>query len=92
MRCGKALEMLLTNRWINAKEAHQTHMVNHVVQRDQLLTTVEETAMEIAALNPMAVQAAKQAIIRGLDMSLDEGLTLERMLASRVQANMGVGV
>jgi enoyl-CoA hydratase/carnithine racemase len=92
MRCGTALEMLLTNRWINAKEAHQTHMVNHVVQRDQLLTTVEETAMEIAALNPMAVQAAKQAIIRGLDMSLDEGLTLERMLASRVQANMGVGV
>jgi len=83
---GKAIEMLLTNRWIDAEEAYQIHMINHVVEKDQLLPTAEKMAKEIAALNPVAVQVAKQAVIQGLDMSLDEGLNLERMLALGVQA------
>lgn len=81
---GKALDMLLTNRWIDAEEAYQTHMVNHVVQRDRLIPLVEKMAMEIAARDPWVVQTAKQAVVRGLDMSLDEGLILERMLALRL--------
>jgi len=82
---GKALEMILTNRWIDAEEAYQIHMVNRVVPRDNLLRTVEEMALKIAARQPMAVQFAKQAVLRGLDLSLEEGLHLEKTLASRLQ-------
>ena len=42
----------------------------------------EEIAKKIASFPPDAVRKAKQAIIRGLDLSLSEGLDLERKLAS----------
>jgi len=82
---GKALEMIMTNRWIDAGEAHQIKLVNHVVPGDRLLPTVEKMALEIASFDPMAVRYAKQAVIRGLDMTLPEGLFLEKTLASRLQ-------
>ena len=86
---GKALEMLLTNRWIDAEEAYQINLVNHVVPKDKLLQTAEETAKEIASHDPMAVQYAKQAVLRGLDLNLAEGLYLEKTLASKLQRVAG---
>ena len=86
---GKALEMLLTNRWIDAEEAYQINLVNHVVPKDKLLQTAEETAKEIASHDPMTVQCAKQAVLRGLDLSLAEGLYLEKTLASKLQRVAG---
>jgi enoyl-CoA hydratase/carnithine racemase len=38
-------------------------------------------AKKIASFDPMAVRSAKQAVLRGLDLSLSEGLELERRLA-----------
>jgi enoyl-CoA hydratase len=78
---GKALEMLLTGRRINAEEAYKAGLVNRVVPREKLLPTVEEIARKIASYNQMAVRCAKQAIVRGSDLPLKEGLELEKRLA-----------
>jgi enoyl-CoA hydratase len=79
---GKALEMLLTGRRINAEEACKAGLVNRVVPREKLLPSVEEIARKIASYDQMAVRSAKQAIVRGLDLPLQEGLELERILTS----------
>jgi enoyl-CoA hydratase/carnithine racemase len=82
---SRALEMLLTNRWIGAEEAYQFGLVNQIVPKKDLLQTAEEMAKKIASYDPMAVRSAKEAVVRGMDMSLQEGLNLERNLASRVR-------
>lgn len=80
-----ALEILLTGRWITAKEAHRLKLVNHVVPRSELLQTAERMADKIKTYNPTAVDYAKQAIARGLDMSLEQGLELEARLGNRLK-------
>lgn len=84
---SRALEMLLTNRWINAEEAYQAGLVNHVVPKDKLLGSAEEMAKKIASYNPMAVKYAKQTVVRGLDLPLGEGLDLEKRLAVQLSAS-----
>ncbi len=81
---SKTLEMLLTDRWINAEEAYQSGMVNMVVPRDKLLRKAEDTAKKIVSFSPEAVRYAKQAVTRGLDMTLSEGLNLEKRLNTRL--------
>ena len=81
---SRALEMLLTNRWLDAEEAYQAGLVNRVVPRDKLPGAVEEMANKIAALDPRAVRLAKEAILRGAELPLAEGLALERNLVSRL--------
>jgi enoyl-CoA hydratase len=78
---AKALEILLTGRWIKAEEAHHLKLVNRVVSRNELLPEAERLARKIADFDPVAVSYAKQAITRGLDLSLEEGLELEARLA-----------
>ena len=77
---AKALEVLLTGRWIKVEEAHRLKLVNQVVSRHDLLPAAERLANKIKAYSPTAVTYAKQAITRGLDLSLDEGLELEAKL------------
>lgn len=79
---SKALELLLTGRWLDAQEACRVGLVNRVVPRDELLPTVNEIARKITSYNRVAVQTAKQAVVRGLEMSLSEGLAMEKRLAS----------
>ena len=83
---ARALEMLLTNRWMNGEEAYGAGLVNRVVPRDKLLQTAGEIAQKIASFNPVAVRYAKQAVVRGQDLSLAEGLNLEKRLASELRA------
>jgi len=86
---GRALEMLLTNRWLTSAEAFQFGLVNRVVPKDKLLDTAGELAKKIASYDPMAVRNAKQAVVRGLDLPLTEGLDLERRLASALRGVAG---
>jgi len=79
---ARALEMLLTGRWIKAEEAYRLKLVNHVVSRDDLLPAAERLANKIKAHNPAAVGYAKQAITRGFDLSLEQGLELEANLGN----------
>lgn len=84
---SRALEMLLTNRWISGQQAFQFHLVNRLVPGEELLATTEETARRIASFNPAAVRCAKQAVRRGMDMSLRDGLHLEKILAMRFKTS-----
>ena len=85
---AKALEMLLTGRWISAEEACDARLVNRVVPKDQLLQVVDAIAAKILSCNQIAVRAAKQALTRGLDLTLTEGLEIERRLAVSVQQSL----
>jgi enoyl-CoA hydratase len=77
---AKALEMLLSGRWIKADEAKQLKLANRVVSRKELLNQAEKLARKIAGFDPVAVACAKQAITRGLDLTLEQGLELEARL------------
>jgi len=81
---AKALEILLTSRWIDGKEAFDIGLVNRLVPREKLFQTAEEMAKKIASYNPVAVRNAKKAVLRGLDLPLEGGLDLEKRLASEL--------
>ncbi len=82
---ANALEMLLTNRWLSAEEAYHFGLVNRVVPKEKLLETAEEMARRIASFSPEAVRKAKEAVIRGLELRLSEGLDLEKRLSSELK-------
>ena len=81
---GKALEMLLTNRWVDAAEALEIGLVNRVVSKDRLLPAVEEMAHNMADHDRLVLKSVKAAVSRGLDLPLPQGLELERRLALRI--------
>jgi enoyl-CoA hydratase/carnithine racemase len=61
--------------------------VNRIVPREQLPTEAEKLADRIKSLDAIAVRLAKQAVTRGLDLTLEEGLKLEENLYRRLAAN-----
>ncbi len=75
-----ALEMLLSGRWLTAEEAYRLKLVNRVIPRGDLLPEAERLAVKIKSHNGLAVSHAKQAVVRGLDLNLAEGLELEARL------------
>ena len=80
-----AAEMLLTGNRINAQEALRVGLVSRVVPRDQLMPTAKEIANTICERGPLGVRASKEALIRGYDMVLEEGLALERKLNTHMR-------
>lgn len=79
-----ALEMLMSGRWLKAEEAYRIKLVNRVVARADLLPEAERMADRIKSFNQRAVRFAKQAVTRGLDLTLAEGLKLEAALSRRL--------
>lgn len=77
---GRAMEMLLSGRRITAQEALSMKLVNRVVPRTDLLPEVEKMADKLASYDSLVVSYAKQAITRGLDLTLAQGLELEKQL------------
>jgi enoyl-CoA hydratase len=61
---GKAKEMILTGRTVNAEEAAAIGLVNSVVMSEELLSRAEETALTISQKGPVAVRLAKMLINR----------------------------
>ena len=82
---NKALEMILTNRWIDAEEALRIGLVNRVVSKGLLTTVADESTYRIAKHDPLVVRSIKDAVQRGLDLSLNQGLELEKRLALRLK-------
>jgi enoyl-CoA hydratase len=78
---AKALEILLSGRWVKAEEARRLKLVSKVLPKKELMPEAERLAAKIAGFNPLAVSGAKQAITRGLALSLSQGLELEARLA-----------
>ena len=76
---GRAIEMILTGRIIEADEAYNIGLVSHVVPQAGLMDTVRETAGQILSKGPLAVRLAKLAIQAGFDADQQTGLTIERL-------------
>jgi enoyl-CoA hydratase len=75
---AKAMELILTGRFLSAQEAHFYGLVNKVVPVEFYLQEAIALAKEIAAMSPIAVQLAKEAVNRSFETLLDEGLMFER--------------
>jgi len=77
---GKALamEMVLSGRFITAEEAMQAGLINRVVPVELYLDEALKLALEIAAKSPIAVQLAKESVLKAFDMPLQEALFFER--------------
>jgi E-phenylitaconyl-CoA hydratase len=79
---AKAMEMILMAQRIDAQEALRLGLVNRVVPLAELMPTAMKMAEAISQNAPLAVRSAKEAIIRGLSTTLEEGLRLESVLQS----------
>src|SRR5919202_2836415 len=76
----RALELLLTGDRLPADEAYRLGLVNRVVPRDALAEATTELAQRLAAKAPLAVRYLREAVYRGLDLPLNEGIRLEAYL------------
>ena len=74
---GRALQLLMSGEMIDATEAYRIGLANKVVPAAQLLAEANDMMKTILANGPLAVALCIEAIDRGLEMSLDEGLILE---------------
>jgi enoyl-CoA hydratase len=77
---GRALQMMLTGRTVGAEEALRSGLINRVARAGELLAEAEDWAHEIAQLAPLAIRACLEAVTRGTQMSLKDGLALESQL------------
>ena len=77
---AKALELILTGAQIDAEEALRIGLINRLVEPDQLLSAARGTADALLQNGPLALRAAKRAVLEGLDGTLDDGLALELRL------------
>jgi enoyl-CoA hydratase len=77
---GLAMQILLTGEMISAQEAHRIGLVNEIVPADRLMARAEEIAGKIIANAPLAIQYCMEAVSRGMNMTLQEGLFLEATL------------
>ncbi len=74
---GKALEMILLGETIDAGEALRIGLVGRTVPPADLMPTALKMAQELASKGPVALRYAKEAISKGMDLSLEQGLRLE---------------
>jgi enoyl-CoA hydratase len=80
--CGKGVahELCLTGEMVSAEEAQRVGLVNHVYEPAELLPAAETMAKKIIDQAPLAVKYCMEAIERGVEMPLEEGLFLEATL------------
>jgi enoyl-CoA hydratase len=74
---GRALQLLMTGEIIDAAEALRIGLVNRVVPAAELLTAADAMLRQMLANAPLALAACIDAVIRGTETSLDDGLALE---------------
>ncbi|HEV2829272.1 MAG TPA: enoyl-CoA hydratase/isomerase family protein [Pyrinomonadaceae bacterium] len=77
---GRALEIMLTGRAVSAEQALQFGLINRLTTAPDLMKEAESLASEIAKLAPLAIRACLQAVIKGGELPLAEGLRLEAEL------------
>ena len=74
---GRALQLLLTGEMLDAAEAYRIGLVNKVVPAAELLDTTTTMLKTMLANGPLALAVCIEAVDRGLDMGLEDGLLLE---------------
>ena len=79
-----AMELLLTAEAFPAQRALQLGLLNEIVPREALLDRAFEWAARITVNGPMAVQATKESVLRGLGVSIEEAYRIEGELSAKV--------
>jgi len=82
---AKALEMLLTAEPIDAQEAYRIGLVSKVVPETELIPLTMDIARKISSKAPVALSYIKEAVSKGLDLTLEQGLGLETDLYCLLQ-------
>lgn len=77
---AKAMDLILTARMMDAAEAERANLVSRIVPADQLISEAMKIGERVAALSPVAVSMAKQAVNRAFETTLTEGVRYERAL------------
>jgi enoyl-CoA hydratase/carnithine racemase len=77
---GRALQLILSGEIIDAREAYRIGLVNEVVPAGNLISRVEALLNQIISNAPVGVKYSIEAVNKGLDTSLAEGLVLEASL------------
>ncbi|GHA72073.1 enoyl-CoA hydratase-related protein [Pontibacter akesuensis] len=75
---AKAMEMVLTGKFITADEAEKHGLINRVVPVELYLDEAFRLATEVAQMSPVAAKLAKESVNRSFETNLDEGLHFER--------------
>lgn len=75
---AKAMEMVLTGKFIDAEEAMKYKLINKIVPVEVYLKEAFKLASEISAMAPIAVRNAKESINKSYELGLTEGLSFER--------------
>ncbi len=77
---GRALQLILTGDVIGAEEAYRIGLVNEIVPSGSLIARAEAILKQINANAPQGVKFSIEAVNKGLDTSVDEGLLIEASL------------
>jgi enoyl-CoA hydratase len=77
---GRAMELVLTGGMIDAEEAYRIGLVNKVVPLENLMEEAKKLANLLASKPPLALQYAKEAVNRSLEVGLYEGMAHESYL------------
>jgi Enoyl-CoA hydratase/carnithine racemase len=77
---GRAKELLFTGMMISAEEAYRIGLVNKVFSQSELMNEAKIFANKTSQIAPIAVQATKMAVNRGMDMDLRSGIAFEASL------------
>jgi enoyl-CoA hydratase/carnithine racemase len=80
----KALEMLLLGTRINAPEALNIGLITKISQPGQLMNDARELARALSKKAPVAMQIILDAVTRGLETTIDQGLKIELEGSQRV--------
>ena len=81
---GMSAGPIITGEIIDAAEAYRIGLLNKVVERTALITTAENLANKLMSRSQVAIRYTKQAIWRGLDLALEQGLEMESLLFAAV--------
>jgi len=83
---GKAAELMLLGQQIDAQEALKIGLINKVVPPDKLMTSALEWANLMRHAAPLTIRAVKEGMLKGYDMTLEEGLINEGRLLTFIRS------
>ena len=77
---ARALELILTGKHIDATEAYQIGLVTEVIEPDQFAARVDEVLTDLLGKGPTALRLGKEAVLKAMDLTLEQGVRLEEDL------------
>jgi enoyl-CoA hydratase/carnithine racemase len=82
---AKALELVLLGELIDAAEAYRIGLVTEIVSESTFATRVDEIVEDLLGKGPIALRLGKEAVLKALDLTLDQGIRLEEDLYALLQ-------